>query len=136
MQTTPPADRDKRREELRKKLEPLQKDQREQFRAIISEERDDELLPDLRYVFGWDPDPRKSRWQAIEINRLITKRNKRKEARPQWIAITVSTLLALAALIVSILTYLHDLRMEQRDSEKTHATPVQEPHPTPASSRQ
>ena len=57
MQTTPPADRDKRREELRKKLEPLQKDQREQFRAIISEERDDELLADLRYVFGWDPDP-------------------------------------------------------------------------------
>ena len=126
MQTPAPTNRDKRREELRKELETLKKEQREQFRTIITKEPDDELLADLRYVFGWDPDPRKSTWQAIEINRLTTKRNKLKEVRPQWIAIIVSSLLALAALIISILTYLHDLRRDQPGNEKTHATPVQE----------
>jgi hypothetical protein len=136
MEPTALPNRDKRREELRKELEPLGKTQREQFRAVISKERDNELLADLRYDFRWDPDPRKSTWQAIEINRLITKRNKHKEARPQWIAIIVSSLLALAALIVSILTYLHDLRTEHPANEKTHATPVQETHPTPVSPAQ
>jgi hypothetical protein len=88
---------------------PLEEKQREQFRSIIKKEPDNELLVELRYVFGWDPDPRKSTWKAIEINRLVTKRNARKEARPQWFAIIVSGSLALASLIVSILTYLHEL---------------------------
>ena len=87
---------------------PLQEEQREEFRATIKKEPDDELLVDLRYAFGWDPDPRKSTWKAIEINRLVTKRNARKEARPQWFAIIVSGLLALASLVVSILAYLNE----------------------------
>jgi hypothetical protein len=97
--------RDERREELRRKLQALTKDQREEFRSVVRAERDDELLADLRYDFAWDPDPRKSTWQAIEFNRLLTKRRKRREAIPVWVGIIIANLLALASLIVSILKH-------------------------------
>ena len=97
------TERDKRRDELQRMLTPLQIKDREQFRSLIKREKDDELLADLRYNLGWDPDPRKSTWQAIEINRLITKRKARQEAFPEWVGIIIANLLALASLIVSIL---------------------------------
>ena len=75
---------------------------RKGFRASIREVKDDHLR-DLRYKFDWDPDPRKSTMQAIEINRLLTERKARRQALPQWIGIVVSNLIALAALIVSLL---------------------------------
>jgi hypothetical protein len=94
--------RDKQREKLLRTLKALPKEQREDFRSVIRTERDDELLADLRYDFAWDPDPRRSTWQAIEINRLLTKRQRRREAIPEWVGIIIANLLALASLIVSI----------------------------------
>jgi hypothetical protein len=50
---------------------------RSEFIERIRQERDDGRLGYLRYDFDWDPDPRKSTWQAIEINRLLTKKKNR-----------------------------------------------------------
>ena len=75
---------------------------RDQFKAAIKKNKDDDLLADLRYEFGWDPDPRKSSWQTRDINRELTRRKDWRAARPQWIGIAFSTLLSLAALIVAI----------------------------------
>jgi hypothetical protein len=61
------------------------------------------LLADVRYDFGWDPDPRQSSWQARYINRELTLRQIRHTTRPQWYGIVFSSLLALASLIVAIL---------------------------------
>lgn len=56
---------------------------------------------------AYDPtDPRRSAWRAREANRYITAMQRRAEVRPQWIGIIVSSLLSLAALVVSILAYL------------------------------
>ena len=55
----------------------------------------------------YDPeDPRRSAWRAREANREITERKRKRELRPQWIGIVLSTLLGLAALIVAILAYI------------------------------
>jgi hypothetical protein len=91
--------RDEQRQILQTALADLDKDK---FRARIRKVKDNHLLGDLRYDFKWDPDPRKSTWQAIEINRLLTDRKARREAIPQWAGIIVSNLIALAALIVSL----------------------------------
>jgi hypothetical protein len=75
---------------------------RETFRQEIAKIRNEDLLGDLRYRFGWDPDPRRSSPEAIDINRLLTRIKSKREARPQWIAIGFDTVLALAALIVAL----------------------------------
>jgi len=55
----------------------------------------------------YDPgDPRRSDWRAREANREIKERQRKRELRPQWIGILLSTLLGLAALIVAILAYI------------------------------
>jgi hypothetical protein len=92
--------REASRRALYERLNTLNKDE---FRAAIRNQKDTHLLGDLRYNFNWDPDPRKSTWQAIEINRLLTDIRARREALPQWIGIVVGNLIALAALIVSII---------------------------------
>ena len=92
--------RDEQRQTLYAELVDLDK---ERFRTAIAKVKDNHLLADLRYDFKWDPeDPRKSTWQAIEINRLLTDRKARREAIPQWVGIIISNLIALAALIVSL----------------------------------
>ena len=57
----------------------------------------------LRYDFDWNPDPRKSTWQAIEINRLLTARKDRRLVRPTWIGVAVAIAIGVASLIVAIL---------------------------------
>lgn len=95
-----PVPREEERGKLHVRLQSLDRDA---FRAAIRAVRDDDLLGDLRYDFDWDPDPRKSTWQAIEINRLLTRRKEWRNALPQWIGILVGNILALAALVVAIL---------------------------------
>ena len=74
-----------------------------EFAQEIQNEKDDDRLGYLRYDFSWDPDPRKSTWQAIEINRLLTKRKERRMLKPAWIGITITALLGIVSLIVSII---------------------------------
>jgi hypothetical protein len=75
--------------------------ERNEFRRRIKR-LDDDTLADLRYELGWDPgDPRKSSSQAIDINRLLTRRKARRQALPQWIGIAISGLIGLAGLIVA-----------------------------------
>lgn len=93
------SERDRLRHELYERLKGVDRDT---FRAVIRTQKDNHLLGDLRYDFNWDPDPRKSTWQAIEINRLITDRNTRRQALPQWIGIVLGNIIALAGLVVSI----------------------------------
>jgi len=76
---------------------------RSEFIDRIRQEKDDGRLGYIRYDFDWDPDPRKSTWQAIEINRLLTKRKESRSLRPAWIGIIFASLLGLASLIVSII---------------------------------
>jgi hypothetical protein len=99
MEEQTPVPREATRRALYERLKTLNQDE---FRVAIRREKDDHLLGDLRYNFKWDPDPRKSTWQAIEINRLLTDRRARQAAKPQWIGIVLGNLIALAALIVSI----------------------------------
>jgi hypothetical protein len=73
------------------------------FQAEIGNISDDGILGYLRYDFNWHPDPRQSTWQAIEINRLLTRRKDRRLLLPTWIGIVVTGAIALAALVVSIL---------------------------------
>lgn len=80
----------------------LRKLERSAFRREIKR-IDDDTLADLRYTFGWDPtDPRKSSIQAIDINRLLTRKKYWRLALPQWIGIGVSGLIGLAGLIVAL----------------------------------
>lgn len=102
MESTTTVNRDEQRRTLYEKLKDLK---REEFRAGIQKVKDDHLLGDLRYEFKWDPDPRKSTWQAIEINRLLTNRKARREALPQWIGIAIGNVIALAALLASYFSY-------------------------------
>jgi hypothetical protein len=82
----------------------LKDESSERFKGEIRRIKNDELLADLRYKFGWDPnDPRKSSWQTRDINRELTRRKRRREVMPQWIAIIISTILSIAALVVAIL---------------------------------
>ena len=76
---------------------------RPDFIDRIRQEKDDGRLGYLRYDFDWNPDPRKSTWQAIEINRLLTKRKESRSLRPAWVGIIFAALLSLASLIVSII---------------------------------
>ncbi len=92
--------RESKRHALYERLKALNKDE---FRSAIRRENDAHLLGDLRYDFKWDPDPRKSTWQALEINRLLTDIRVRRAALPQWIGIVAGNLIALAALVVSII---------------------------------
>ena len=100
MENQTPDPRESTRLALYERLRTLNKDE---FRTAIRREKDDHLLGDLRYDFNWDPDPRKSSWQAIEINRVLTDNRARREAFPQWIGIVVGNVIALAALAVSII---------------------------------
>lgn len=76
---------------------------REEFKREIHKIKDNKRLADLRYPLGYDPHPLKSSVWAIDINRLITERNTRRSALPQWVGIIISGLIGLAALIVAIL---------------------------------
>jgi hypothetical protein len=78
---------------------------RHSLEKLSSEEIRDKVLDG---VYGqYDPvDPRRSDWRAREGNRLITERHRKRELRPQWIGIVVSTLIGLAGLIVAILAYI------------------------------
>jgi hypothetical protein len=95
-----PQSRDDLRQSIFTKLKMYQIDD---FRREIKKMDDDDLLADLRYDFGYDPDPRKSSWQTREINRLLTKRKEWRSAQPQWIGILIGNLFALAALVVSLI---------------------------------
>ena len=103
METQTPDPREEIKRALYERLKALNKDE---FRAAIRREKDTHLLGDLRYDFGWDPDPRKSHWRTIEINRLLTDIKARRQALPQWIGIVAGNLIALAALVVSIVALL------------------------------
>ncbi len=76
---------------------------RNSFKARISKVKDDGLLGYLRYDFDWDPDPRRSTWQAIEINRLLTARKDRRLVKPTWFGVAVAIVIGIASLIVAIL---------------------------------
>jgi hypothetical protein len=76
---------------------------REAFKGRISKIKDDGLLGYLRYEFDWDPDPRKSTWQAIEINRLLTTRKNKRLIRPTWVGVFVAIAIGIASLIVAII---------------------------------
>lgn len=91
---------DPKREALFQELKLMDK---EVFKLRIAQVEDDGLLSYLRYEFGWDPDPRKSTWQTIEINRLLTKRKDWRLVRPTWIGVAVATIIGIASFIVAIL---------------------------------
>jgi len=76
---------------------------RKSFQKEIRKIKDNNRLADIRYPLGYDPDHLKSSSKARDINRLITERKRRKQALQQWIAIIISSLLSIAALIISIL---------------------------------
>jgi hypothetical protein len=100
METQTHGTREEVRNALYERLKVLNEDD---FMAQIRREKDTKLLGDIRYKFGLDPnDPGRSAWQTREINRLLTDIKARREALPQWIGIVVSNLIALAALVVSI----------------------------------
>lgn len=96
METTPA----KEHSELQPTYAKLKDLTQERFRTAIRKVKRDDLLADLRYEFGWDPnDARKSSWQTRDINRELTRRKARREVMPQWIAIVISTILSIAALL-------------------------------------
>lgn len=95
---------DPEREKLFQELSSLELSE---FKSRIIKEKDDGRLGFLRYSFNWNPDPRKSTWQAIEINRLLTKRKQARALIPTWIGIGFASILSIASLIVSIISVLN-----------------------------
>lgn len=98
--------RDPEREHLYTKLKSMNQ---KEFAQEIKLEKDDGRLGYLRYDFSWDPDPRKSTWQAIEINRLLTRRKEVRTLKPAWIGIAITALLSIVSLVVSIIGLINNI---------------------------
>ncbi len=97
---------EKMTEKLREKLAKIE--DKELFKKEIESIKSNDALADVRYELGYDPHPKKSTWKARYINRLLTRRNKRKDAFPLWVGIVVSSIISICSLIVAILALSKD----------------------------